>query len=365
MPVSFRAETVGSLLRPNYLKNARRAWQAGDLAMVDFKRIEDRAVDGAIALQEGIGLDVITDGEMRRQVFIDSLTAAVDGLSAVPASAIHWHGPTPADEMDFQPAISVTGRLRRRRSLATEEFAYARARAHKPLKMTLPSPLMLALLWSPEHSTAAYSDPFKCFADATDILRDEIRELAALGCEYIQIDAPELATLVDDTQRRATYAARGVSPERMLGEGIEMLNALADATGVMFGLHLCRGNNAGHWMSRGGYESISKQVFCRATNYRTFLLEYDDSRSGSFEPLSDIPRDKSVVLGLISTKKSELESPDALVERIVEASSYFPRAQLALSTQCGFASVMQGNPVTADVQERKLCLVSEVARRFW
>ena len=365
MPVTFRAETVGSLLRPDYLTNARRAWEAGNLATVDFKRIEDRAVDAAIALQEAVGLDVISDGEMRRQVFIDTLTAAVDGLSAVPASAIHWHGPTPADEMDFRPAISVTGQLRRRRSLATEEFAYARARAHKPLKMTLPSPLMLALLWSPEHSTAAYSDPFTCFADATDILRDEVRELAALGCKYIQIDAPELATLVDDTQRRATYEARGVSPDRMLGEGIEMLNALADAPGIMFGLHLCRGNNAGHWMSHGGYESISKQVFRRATKYRAFLLEYDDSRSGSFEPLSDIPRDKSVVLGLISTKKRELESPDALLQRVVEASRYFPRDQLALSTQCGFASVMQGNPVTADVQERKLCLVSELARRFW
>jgi 5-methyltetrahydropteroyltriglutamate--homocysteine methyltransferase len=144
-----------------------------------------------------------------------------------------------------------------------------------------------------------------------------------------------------------------------------MLNALADAPGVTFGLHLCRGNNAGHWMSRGGYESISKQVFRRATKYGAFLLEYDDSRSGSFEPLSDVPRDKSVVLGLISTKKPELESPDALLQRIEEASSYFPRDMLALSTQCGFASVMQGNPVTADVQERKLCLVSELARRFW
>jgi len=174
-----------------------------------------------------------------------------------------------------------------------------------------------------------------------------------------------LATLVDESQRRATYAARGVSPERMLGEGVEMLNAIADAPGVTVGLHMCRGNNAGHWMSQGGYASISKQVFQRATKYDIFLLEYDDWRSGSFEPLGDIPQDKLVVLGLVSTKKSTIEPADGIVARIEEASHYFPREQLALSTQCGFASVLQGNPITEVAQEAKLRLVVDVARRVW
>ena len=149
---------------------------------------------------------------------------------------------------------------------------------------------MLYLWWSPEYSTAAYSDPFALFADAVDIIRQEVHELASLGCQYIQIDAPEVATLVDESVRRGVYDAHGISTERMLGEGIEMLNALADAPGVTFGLHLCRGNNQGGWLSEGGYEAIAKQVFQRARNYQVFLLEYDDWRSGSFEPLVDIPQ---------------------------------------------------------------------------
>jgi 5-methyltetrahydropteroyltriglutamate--homocysteine methyltransferase len=365
MAAIYRAEIIGSLLRPAYLKEARRAWEAGQLSTLEFKRCEDRAVDAAVALQEEAGLDVITDGEMRRALFTGTLTEAIEGISPAPGRPWHWFGQTPADEMDYQPPVSVTGKIRRRRSLATEEFAYARGKAHKPLKITLPSPMMLFFAWSPEHSTAAYKDPFDLFADAVDILRQEVRELSALGCQYIQIDAPEVATLVDDFQRRTAFEARGISPERMLNEGVEMLNALADAPGVTFGLHMCKGNNAGHWMSKGGYEAISKQVFPRATKYHVFLLEYDDARSGSFEALSDIPHDKNVVLGLISTKTSTLELAEALIARIEEASRYFPHDQLALSPQCGFASIITGNPISEAVQQSKLRLVAEVAHRVW
>jgi 5-methyltetrahydropteroyltriglutamate--homocysteine methyltransferase len=224
---------------------------------------------------------------------------------------------------------------------------------------------MLALRWSPEHSAAAYPDPFALFADAVDLLRSEVDELAALGCEYIQIDAPELATLVDPSTRERVYAAHGVSPERMLGEGLEMLDAVADAPELTFGLHLCRGNNAGHWMSAGGYEAISREVFARAPRYHIFLLEYDTPRAGSFESLRDVPDDKRVVLGLVSTKTDALEPPEALIARIDEAARHFPREQMALSTQCGFASVMAGNPIAEATQERKLRLVAEVARRVW
>jgi 5-methyltetrahydropteroyltriglutamate--homocysteine methyltransferase len=196
-------------------------------------------------------------------------------------------------------------------------------------------------------------------------LRAEVAELANLGCEYIQIDAPELATLVDPTTRERVFEAHGISPARMLGEGVEMINALADAPGVTFGLHLCRGNNAGHWLSTGGYEAISKEVFARATRYDILLLEYDTPRAGSFEPLADIARDKCVALGLVSTKSDTLETREALLERIEEAERYFPRERMALSTQCGFASVLTGNPIAEATQERKLRLVAEVARRAW
>ncbi len=371
MTAIYRAEVIGSMLRPGWLKQARTDFAAGRISTAQFKRVEDRAVDEAIALQERSGVDVVSDGEMRRSGFVAPLTDYVEGFEAVAFDTRRWRGVGggsgggKAGETNLAVPLTVTGRLRRRRSLAAEEFIYARARAKRPLKATLPSPLMLAMRWSPEHSAAAYPEPFALFADAVDILRAEVAELAGLGCEYIQIDAPELATLVDPSTRERLFEAHGISTARMLGEGVEMLNALAGASGVTFGLHLCRGNNAGHWLSAGGYEAISKEVFARATRYDIFLLEYDSPRAGSFEPLADVARDKCVVLGLVSTKSDELETSDALIARIDEAARHFPRERMALSTQCGFASVLAGNPIAEATQEKKLRLVAEVAHRLW
>jgi 5-methyltetrahydropteroyltriglutamate--homocysteine methyltransferase len=223
---------------------------------------------------------------------------------------------------------------------------------------------MLGLRWSPAFSAEAYPDPFELFTDAAIILRDEIAELASVGCEYIQIDAPEVATLVDPATRRSVYDGKGISSKRLLLEGVDLLNAIADAPGVTFAIHLCRGNNAGNWMSAGGYEAIST-IFGRLPRYSTFLLEYDSPRSGSFEPLADIPRDKTVVLGLISTKSDELESAERLAERFEQAARHFPRDQMALSTQCGFASVAAGNPIRPAIQQAKLKLVADLARRLF
>ncbi len=366
MATIYRAEVIGSMLRPPWLKQARTDFAAGRISAAHFKRVEDRAVDEAIALQERCGVDIVTDGEMRRSGFVAPLTDYVEGFEAVAFDTRRWQGGGgTSGETTLPVPLTVTGRLHRRRSLAAEEFIYARARAKLPLKVTLPSPLMLAMRWSPEHSAAAYPEPFALFADAVDILRAEVAELANLGCEYIQIDAPELATLVDPTTREHVFEAHGISPARMLGEGVEMINALADAPGVTFGLHLCRGNNAGHWLSTGGYGAISKEVFARATRYDILLLEYDTPRAGSFEPLADIARDKRVALGLVSTKSDELETPEAPLLRIEDAARYFPRERMALSTQCGFASVLAGNPIAAATQEKKLRLVTEVARRAW
>jgi methionine synthase II (cobalamin-independent) len=251
-----------------------------------------------------------------------------------------------------------------RRSLATEEFAYARARARKPLKMTLPSPLMLALLWEPQKSRAAYDDPFDAFADGADLISGEAKALVEMGCQYIQIDAPELATLVDPTQRDF-YDSVGIPPSRLLSEGVQLLNEMVEGIDATLGLHLCRGNYDGRWMSEGGYEEISRQIFQHADNYDVFLLEYDDHRSGSFEPLADVPDDKIVSLGLVSTKRAELEPADELLARIDEAATRFPRDQLSLSTQCGFSSGWEGNPIPFEMQEPKLRLVTEVARTAW
>lgn len=365
MATVYRAEVIGSLLRPTYLKQARKAFEAGQLSTPEFKRIEDRAVDEAIALQESAELDVVTDGEMRRFLFSDPLTEVIDGLSQIPGVTLRWHGRTPQEGFESVFPVAVTGKLRRRRSLATEEFAYARGKATKPLKVTLPSPLQIARCWSPKHSTAVYSDPFALFADSVDIVRQEALDLARLGCRYIQVDAPHLSWLLDESQRQALSDELGVSSGRMLNEGIEMINSVAEAPGVTFGLHVCRGNWQGRWLTQGGYEAISKPVFQRATNFSAFLLEYDDWRSGSFQPLVDIPKDKTVVLGLVSTKKNELEPAEGIVARIREASRRFPLERLALSTQCGFASVMMGNPIDEAMQEAKLRLVADVARRVW
>jgi 5-methyltetrahydropteroyltriglutamate--homocysteine methyltransferase len=363
----YRAEIIGSLLRPVELKEAREKFQQGLLSPAQFKKIEDRAVDAAIRLQEQSGIDAINDGEQRRALFIGPLTDYVDGFGIVSENIETMPNWRKSDEAASRTVerLAVIGKLRRQRSLASEEYVYLRARTTKPIKMTLPSPLMLSLLYSPKHSAAAYPDPFQLFADAVDIVRNEVRELVSLGCTYIQIDAPELATLVDPATRQNVYEAQGISTDRMLSEGIEMLNAVADAPGVTFGMHLCRGNNAGAWMSSGGYETISKQVFKRATRFSRFFLEYDDYRSGSFEALRDIPTDKTIVLGLVSTKKSELEPIEGLAARVEDASKFFPREQMAVSTQCGFAGVAAGNPISVETQTAKLNLVSKVAHRCW
>jgi 5-methyltetrahydropteroyltriglutamate--homocysteine methyltransferase len=354
-----RADVIGSLLRPRALLEARTEWHSGRLSSADYKRVEDGAVNEAIALQERCGLDVVTDGEMRRMFFTGVVTEALDGIELIAGQTTTWHGTGSADET-IQLPVAVTGTLRRRRSLATEEYSYARARTTKPVKVTLPSPLMLSYFWSPEHSTVAYADPFEMFADAAEIIAGEARELAGLGCRYIQIDAPELITLADPTQV-AYFDALGISGDRMLDEGIEIINACADVPGVRFVMHLCRGNNRGKWLAEGGYGAISRKVFSRADNFDGFALEYDSPRAGTFEPLHDVPNDRTVILGLVSTKSARIEPREEIVARIDEAGRYFPREQLALSTQCGFASEQSGNPVTPEVQAEKLALVAEIA----
>jgi 5-methyltetrahydropteroyltriglutamate--homocysteine methyltransferase len=258
----------------------------------------------------------------------------------------------------------VTERLRRRRMMTTEEFAYARAVARGPVKVTLPSPLMLFLAWSPERSRSAYSDPFELFADGLTLMREEAQELARLGCTYIQVDAPDFGQLVDRAQQEV-WANGGIPVERVLSEGADMLNELATVPGVTFGLHLCKGNYASQWISSGGYESLSEHLFPRVTNYQRLLLEYENPRSGSFAPLKDVPDDKIVVLGLVSSKFEEMETPQDLLTRIEEASNFYPRDQLAISTQCGFSSAGPGNSISEDAQVRKLRLVSEVANAAW
>jgi methionine synthase II (cobalamin-independent) len=360
----FRAEVIGSMLRPSYLKEGRAAFERGALSAHDFKGLEDRAVDQVIAVQEGSGVDVVSDGEMRRFLFMGPITESVEGIELVDRDeAMPWS--SPEGDTEWAPPAAVTSKLRKRRSMVTEEYSYARARARLPLKVTVPSPLVLYGMWSPRHSTAAYADAFAMFADAAEVARSEILELAALGCEYIQVDAPELATLVDPRVRDWAESL-GFGADRMLTEGIDLINGMVQGiSGVRLGIHLCRGNNAGMWMASGGYDYIARALFDRATAFDAFLLEYDDARSGSFEPLAGAPDDKQIVLGLVSTKTPELATPEELLARIEEAARFFPREQLGLSPQCGFASIVAGNPISEVDEELKLRLVADTAHAVW
>jgi 5-methyltetrahydropteroyltriglutamate--homocysteine methyltransferase len=257
----------------------------------------------------------------------------------------------------------VVERLRWRRSKCGEQFAYLRARTAKPAKVTLISTRQAAAYYDPEKSTGAYPTRDAYLADIVDITRREIEELVRLGCTYVQIDAPQYAALLDPELREG-YRRRGSDPDRLIDACIEMDNAaIGRHAGVTFALHICRGNNQSMFYASGGYEPIAR-VFARS-RFQRFLLEYDDERSGGFEPLRAMPADREVVLGLVTSKKPALESVDALRRRIDEAARIVPLDRLALSPQCGFASTMEGNRVTPDDQRRKLARVAETARLVW
>src|SRR5438874_430698 len=246
----YRAQTIGSMLRPASLREARRTFRQGSTSAATFKEIEDRAVDEALALQERAGIDLVTDGEQRRASFLGSLLEATEGLTRNSSITKPWRE---SDDQvtELSLGLAVRGRLRRTRSIVCEEYAYARARAAKPLKVTLPSPMMLLMFWAPEFARGVYDDAFELFVDGAEVIRAEIAELARMGCQHVQIDAPELAILIDPAAQKTVFERNQIDPARILGEGVELLNSLADTPGITFGLHLCRGNNDGRWLSKG------------------------------------------------------------------------------------------------------------------
>jgi 5-methyltetrahydropteroyltriglutamate--homocysteine methyltransferase len=343
------------------LKEARERHEAGQLSETEFKRIEDRAVDEAIALQERTHIGVITDGEMRRYAFFGHLIDAVEGFDKYGGWAIPFRNEK-GEELVL-PRPVVVSKLRRKRPLCAEEFTYVRARTHHAAKTTMISAQQAAAYYDSKKSSGAYPKIDAYLADMVDILRDEVQELIRLGCTYIQIDSPQYAALLDP-QLREGYRQRGNDPDRLLDLSTEMDNAvIGDHPGITFGLHLCRGNNQSKFYASGDYGPITR-VF-RQTRFQRFLLEYDDERSGGFEPLRQVPEDRTVVLGLVSSKKAALEAKDELKHRIEQASAFIPLERLALSPQCGFASTLEGNLLTVADQEAKLRLVAETAAEVW
>jgi 5-methyltetrahydropteroyltriglutamate--homocysteine methyltransferase len=362
-PPPFRAEHIGSLLRPPALLAARRAAEEGRLSPEGLRAEEDRHIREAVDLQEAVGLEAITDGEYRRGIYFGHFSDAVEGFTEMDAE-MSFRG-AGGESLRYRAAV-VTGRLVRRRGIATEEFRYVRALTRRTPKVTLPSPSSQHFLrWRPGVSDRAYPDLEEFFADVAAIYQAELAELAALGASYVQLDDVPLGLMCDPRHRDA-FRAKGYDPAEMLERYITLVNAALAGRPreLTVGIHVCRGNNQGKWLGEGAYDYVAARAF-GALDVDALFLEYDTARAGGFEPLRHVTAARWAVLGLVSTKTPELEAADDLCRRIDLAARLVPLERLALSPQCGFASTAPGNPLTPAEQRRKLELVVAVARRVW
>ena len=374
----IRTDVVGSLLRPDYLKGARELVDEGQMDSGELREAEDRAVREAVALQEAAGLAVVTDGEMRRLNFQDSFGASVSGFDAAKADMKFYearvHGAAPLQRWEFPvdekkaTAVSqrrpVMAKLALAHNLPLDEYQFVKTVAKKPAKVTLIGPDRIAQRFDHQRSKAIYPTMDDFMADLVKIERAMIQSLVDAGCRYIQIDAPGYTAYVDKPSLDA-MRARGEDPMENFARSIKADNAVIDGfDGVTFGIHICRGNQRSMWHREGTYDPIAEKLL-NGLNHDRFLLEYDSPRAGTFEALRFVPKGKTVVLGLVTTKVPELEKIDDLKRRIDNASRHIPIEQLAVSPQCGFASDVIGNLVTPDDQKRKLELVVETARQVW
>ncbi len=375
----FRAEHVGSLLRPANLLQARTEAEgdqyrqvSGPLKFEHLRQLEDAAIVDAVKLQESVGLQVVTDGEFRRrswfQDFLLSLSGTgiqwVDADQTISA-ALPFQNDTTVEKLPGH-IVRVTGKIRRTKGIFTDAFAFLKTHTRRTPKISLPSPTMLHF-WGGRAAIDqnVYPDLAEFWNDAVAAWTAEIHELASLGCTYVQIDDVTFP-LVCDPHAQDALKARGEDPHKLVETYAGVLNRIVAGTpkGVTLGMHMCRGNNRGKWMGSGGYEYVS-EVVLRNVDIPNYFMEYDTDRAGDFQPLRHVPKGKHVILGLISTKTPVLESKDVLKRRVGEAAKVLPLDQLCLSPQCGFASNFMGNPVTVDDEKRKLELVVETARDIW
>ena len=373
----IRTDVVGSLLRPARWKEARLAFETGKMPAAAFASIELDCIKSHLALQEQLGLDVVTDGEISRLNFQDSFGLAVTGYDAgaeTVKSQEQRAGSTPLARWDI-PDLAAPGtpvvhrrpvvrRLQLERNVPLEEYRRAAPLAKKPVKVSLIGPDRIMQRFDHAASKAVYPTVDAFLADVVAIQRRMIGELVAAGCRYVHIDEPGYTAYVDEPSL-AAMRKRGEDPMENFSRSLRANAALVRGfPGVTFGIHLCRGNQRSQWHREGTYDAIAELLF-NELPYQRFLLEYDSPRAGSFAPLRYVPKDKVVVLGLVSTKVPELETADALLQRIDEAARYVPLERLAVSPQCGFGSDVVGNLISEDDQKRKLERVVEVARKVW
>ena len=350
-------------MRPPALLDARRTASPESL-----RALEDQHIRRVLAQQTQLGFQVVTDGELRRRNFMSDFTDAVTGFDMEDATQRAWKVGESQDNAVSKVTGVVTARLRQVRPLTGHELPFMKAHTPAAIKMTLPSATQFpAIAFKRGVTDVVYKDHLALLWEIVEIMKAEMSKLAGEGVDYIQIDAPRYSYYMDPKWRDWIRTEMGMEPELLLEESIKADNACLNAArrpGVTLAIHLCRGNNRSHWYAEGGYDAIAEKLF-GALAVDRFLLEYDDQRSGTFEPLRLVPRGKTVVLGLISSKTPQLESAEAIIKRIEEASRYVPLEDLALSPQCGFASTMEGNLLTEEEQWAKLRLVVEIARRVW
>jgi 5-methyltetrahydropteroyltriglutamate--homocysteine methyltransferase len=365
MAPPFRADHVGSLLRPPELKQARADHKNKKISFEELKRIEDKSIRSAIALQEAAGLQSVTDGEFRRAFWHVDFLTGFEGIAATQGQyALKFHGEGGA-ESETKSMMVVTGKVKRAKPVMVEHFSFLKANTKKTAKLCIPAPTYLHMRGGRKVVDAnAYPDIEEFWSDIARAYREEIADLAKAGCTYLQIDDVSFATLCDEGIR-AQVRRDGEDPEELPAKYAAVINSLLKNKPKDMGvtLHTCRGNHASMWMAEGAYDAVAEGIF--QTDVDGFFLEYDTERAGGFEPLRFVPKGKMVVLGLISSKDPRLEGKDALKRRVEQAAKYVPLENLCLSPQCGFASSEVGNQLTADDQRRKLELAVETAREIW
>lgn len=361
----FRADHVGSLLRPQELLDARAQFQNGEISAEALRQVEDQAIEKAIKKQEAIGLRSITDGEFRRTYFHVDFLEKLEGVSVSGGIGVKFHRKDGVVEF-APPRLTISGKLRHKEDIQRADFEYLQSITSQTPKVTIPSPTMTHFRGGRKAiDIDAYPELDEFFEDLAQAYRDEINSLYQAGCRYIQMDDTNLAYLCDP-QLREGARQRGDDPNELPRTYAELINAVVDdrPDDLTIAVHMCRGNFQSAWVAEGSYEPVAEILF-NTMNIDAFFLEYDDERSGDFKPLRFVPEDKTVVLGLVTTKVSVMESPDELKQRVDEAAKYMPLENMSLSPQCGFSSTVHGNLISHEEQWRKLELVVNTAREIW
>ena len=362
----FRAEHIGSLLRPAGLMRERARFAQGQIAQSELTAAEDLAIRNAISLQEQLGFKFVTDGEFRRRSYHGFFYGALGNLRIDTVAGADAIGAGGGGGRGAQPIAIIGGRVQWTRPINAADVAFLKANSNRLPKITIPGPCALHFRGGDAAITAAaYQDVDLFWSDIVEAFTRELRALAQAGCRYVQIDETAFAKF-GDPDVQASLAARGDDWSGLIDKYIDVTNRILRAAppDLHIGMHLCRGNRGGHWHAEGSYEEVAERLF-NALDIPFYFLEYDSPRAGNFTPLRFLPKHKSAVLGLVSTKVPELEDKGVLRRRLDDATKFVPLESLAVSPQCGFASVDTGNPITAQAQQRKLELICELARDIW